>query len=97
MPAAEAFATVATEYLLYTTLSAALALTAFSLLVVYGMVPVLFRPAALAIAAAMAAFIGAVCYAAATGVGLIVPIGACVGSHHRAEARGSRRRGDRPG
>jgi hypothetical protein len=90
MPAAEAFAAVATEYLLYTTLSAALALTAFSLLVAYGMVPVLFRPAALAIAAAMAAFIGAVCYAAATGVGLIVPIvrasGVIIGRRRAARA-----------
>jgi len=72
LPTAVAFGAIATEYLLYTTVSAALALTAFSLLAVYGLAPV-FARASMGIALAMAAFIVAVGFAAVSGIGLIVP------------------------
>jgi hypothetical protein len=74
LPTVDAFAAVATEYLLYTTVSAALALTAFSLLVAYGRVSAVLWPAAVAVAAAMAVFLAAVGFAAIAGIGLIVPI-----------------------
>jgi hypothetical protein len=74
MPTAEAFAAVAAEYLLYTTMSAALAFAAFWLLVAHALLPVQLRPGALVIAAAAAGFIIAVFFAAFSGVGLIVPI-----------------------
>jgi hypothetical protein len=80
LSAAEAFASVATEYLLYTTVSAILALGAFSLLATSDVVPVLARPAALTLATIMAAFIGAVCFAVLSGIGLIVPITRATGA-----------------
>ncbi len=74
MPTAEAFASVAAEYLLYTTASAALAFAAFCLLMTHAFLPASLRPGALVIAPAVAGFIVAVFYAAFSGVGLIVPI-----------------------
>lgn len=92
LPLVDALAAVAIEYLLYTTMSALLALVAFTLLIANAMVPAIARIPALATAVAMAAFIGAVAFAACSGIGLIVPIirasGAIVGRTRAAQAAG---------
>ena len=71
---AEAFAAVATEYLVYTVVSSSLAIVAVSLLLANGLLPPPVRPAAVVILAATMAFIAAFAFAAVTGIGLIVPI-----------------------
>jgi hypothetical protein len=71
---AHAFATVATEYLLYTVVSSWLATIALSLLLVRGALPPAVRPAAVIVLAITIAFIAAFAFAAITGIGLIVPI-----------------------
>jgi hypothetical protein len=71
---ADAFAAVATEYLLYTVVSAWLATIALSLLLAQGLLPPPVRPAAIVILAATIVFIAAFAFAAITGIGLIVPI-----------------------
>jgi hypothetical protein len=68
-----AFAAVAIEYLLYTTMSAAVALTAFVLLTAQGSVQGIAQQAIAVAATLTGVFIGAVAFAAVTGIGLIVP------------------------
>lgn len=80
LPSAHAFAAVATEYLLYTVVSAAMASVAFMLLLARGTLPEPLRPAALAIAVVSIAFNGAFAFAAITGIGLIVPIVRALGA-----------------
>lgn len=70
----DAFAAVLTEYLLYTVVSAWLAATALSLLLWRGLLPTAVRPGLAMVLALTVAFLLAFAYAAATGVGLIVPI-----------------------
>jgi hypothetical protein len=90
LPSAIAFAAVATEYLLYTAVSAAMASVAFILLFARGTLPGPTRPAALAIAAIAVAFNVALAFAAITGSGLIVPsvraLGAVIGRSRAAFA-----------
>ena len=74
LSATEAFAAVATEYLLYTTVSAALALFGFAALATTAALPPSARPLAMMTAAAMAAFLVAFVFAAISGIGLIAPI-----------------------
>lgn len=74
LAAADAFAAVATEYLLYTVASSWLAAIALSLLLVRGSLPTTLRPAAVVVLVLTIAFIGAFTFAATTGIGLIVPI-----------------------
>jgi hypothetical protein len=71
---ADAFAAVATEYLLYTVVSSWLATIALSLLLARGLLPPAVRPAAVVILATTIAFIAAFVFAAITGIGLIVPL-----------------------
>src|SRR5439155_24791085 len=71
---ADAFAAVATEYLLYTVVSSWLATIALSLLLTRDLLAPALRPAAILILAATIAFIAAFAFAAITGIGLIVPI-----------------------
>lgn len=71
---ANAFAAVATEYLLYTVVSSWLTTVALSLLLVRGALPPAVRPAAVIVLAITIAFIAAFAFAAITGIGLIVPI-----------------------
>jgi hypothetical protein len=73
LPAADAFAAVATEYLLYTVVSAWLGALAVSLLLVRGSLTPAVRPAAGVALAVAIAFMAACAFAAITGVGLIVP------------------------
>jgi hypothetical protein len=74
LPTADAFAAVATEYLLYTIVSAWMTLVALLLLLRRGTLPPAARPAAIVILAAAAAFIAAFTFAAVSGTGLIVPL-----------------------
>jgi hypothetical protein len=74
LSATEAFAAVATEYLLYTTVSAALALFGFAALATTAALPPSVRPLAMMTATAMAAFLVAFLFAAISGIGLIAPI-----------------------
>jgi hypothetical protein len=85
----EAFAAVATEYLLYTTLSAALSVSAYWWLASSGLLTTL-RPAAIIITAIMAAFLGGVAFAVWSGIGLVTPSirasGALIGPTRAARA-----------
>lgn len=74
LPAADAFAAVATEYLLYTAASASLAIVALALLLTQEMVPNLIRPAVFVASGVLGGFIGGVIFAAVSGIGLIAPI-----------------------
>lgn len=71
---ADAFAAVATEYLLYTVVSSWLATIALSLLLARGVLPPAVRPAAVVILAGTIAFVAAFAFAAITGIGLIAPL-----------------------
>jgi hypothetical protein len=71
---AGAFAAVVIEYLLYTVVSACLAVVALTLLLVRGVLPSAVRPGTAIILALSIAFLAAFAYAAITGIGLIVPI-----------------------
>jgi hypothetical protein len=71
---ADAFAAVATEYLLYTVVSSWLSTVAISLLLARGLLPAAIRPAVVVVLAATVAFIAAFAFAAITGIGLIAPI-----------------------
>jgi hypothetical protein len=73
LPAADAFAAVATEYLLYTTVAACLALVAFWMLLVRGVVPVLLQPVIFGLSGLAAAVVVGVVFAAISGTGLIAP------------------------
>ena len=90
LPAADAFAAVATEYLLYTTVAACLALAAFWLLLVRGVVPALLQPVIFALSGLAAAVVAGVVFAAISGIGLIAPAvrasGAIVGRSRSASA-----------
>lgn len=74
LPTADAFAAVATEYLLYTLVSSWLATLAVSLLLARGALPPTVRPGAVVALAVTIAFMAAFVFAAVTGIGLIVPI-----------------------
>jgi lysylphosphatidylglycerol synthase-like protein len=90
LPAADAFAAVAIEYLLYTTVAACLALVAFWLLLVRGVVPTLLQPVIFALAGLAASIVAGVVFAAISGIGLIAPAvratGAIVGRSRSAFA-----------
>jgi hypothetical protein len=73
LPTADAFAAVATEYLLYTIISSGLATLAVSLLLARGSLPLAVRPAAVAALVVTIAFLAAFAFAAISGIGLIVP------------------------
>jgi hypothetical protein len=74
LPGAEAFAAVATEYLLYTVTSAGLAIAAVSLLLTRDTVPSGVRTAAVIAMAIAIGFLAAFVIASVTGIGLIAPI-----------------------
>ncbi len=71
---ASAFAADLTEYLLYAAVSSSLALIGLSVLLSKDSVPSSVQIAAIVIATLTAAFLGAVLFAAITGIGLIVPV-----------------------
>jgi hypothetical protein len=73
LPAADAFAAVVAEYLLYTFVSALLAVFAVLLLLGENALPQPVRPIAVVALSVTIAFIASVAFAAATGIGLIVP------------------------
>lgn len=73
LPAADAFAAIAIEYLLYTVVSAWMATVALSLLLARASLPPAVRPAAVAVLVTMVAFNVAFAFAAITGIGLIAP------------------------
>ena len=70
---AEAFAAVATEYLLYTVTSACLAIAAVALLLVREAVPAGVRTAGVIAMAVAIGFLAAFAFASVTGIGLIAP------------------------
>jgi hypothetical protein len=70
----EAFAAVATEYLIYNVVTACLSVTALVVLLALGALPPLARAIAFALLTVLAVFLGAFAYAAFSGVGVIVPI-----------------------
>jgi len=74
LPAADAFAAVAAEYLLYAVVSAWLATFALSMLLARGSLPPAARIGAVVVLSVTLAFIAAFAFAAITGIGLIVPI-----------------------
>lgn len=74
IPAAVAFAAVATEYLMYLVVSSAANAAAMGLLLWGGLLPAAARPAAIVLLAAATGFLAATAAAAITGIGLIVPI-----------------------
>lgn len=74
MPGAEAFGTVAIEYLLYTIVASWMTAVALSVLVARNVLPDAMRPLVFGIIAAVLALTVAFMFAAVTGIGLIVPI-----------------------
>ena len=69
-----AYAAVATEYLLYTVVSAMVALTALALLLARYTLPAGVHAAGVLVMIVMLVFVGAFVFASVTGIGLIVPI-----------------------
>ena len=74
LTATDAFAAVATEYVLYDIVTSVLEIAALSLLLANGAIPEAVRPGAMAVLAIPIAFLAACAWAAITGVGLIVPM-----------------------
>jgi Lysylphosphatidylglycerol synthase TM region len=70
----DAFAAVATEYLLYTVVSASVGIVALCLLLARGALPPGGRPAAVGALGMTIAFVAAFAYAAVTGTGLLGPM-----------------------
>jgi len=73
VPPADAFGAVVSEYLLYTGVSAVLALVACGLLIAGGQMAPLLRTMTVAMGGLMAAFLVGMLFAMVSGIGLIVP------------------------
>ncbi|MBI3491686.1 MAG: flippase-like domain-containing protein [Acidobacteria bacterium] len=74
VPTADAFATIAIEYLLYTVVAAWMAIVALTLLLAHASLPPAVRPGAVTVLVTMVAFNVAFAFAAITGIGLIAPV-----------------------
>jgi Lysylphosphatidylglycerol synthase TM region len=74
LPTHEAFAAIATEYLLYDVVTGGLSAVAMVTLIALGVLPPVVRPIAFMLLGITGAFLTAFTYAALSGVGVIVPL-----------------------
>jgi hypothetical protein len=74
LPADEAYAAVATEYLIYNVVTASLSATALVMWITLGALPPLARPIAFVLLGILAVFLGTFVYVASSGIGVIAPI-----------------------
>jgi hypothetical protein len=74
LPTDQAFAAVATEYLLYDVVTGCLSVIAVVALIALGGLPPVIKPIAFALLGITSAFLMAVAYAAVSGVGIVAPL-----------------------